>query len=143
ALHDIIAVARRRSASVRIVVIPAKVQGEGAPRDLCMALDRVNRWGGADVVIVGRGGGAREDLWAFNDERVARAVAACRVPTISAVGHEIDLTICDLVADHRAPTPSAAAEVATRSENELRAEVRKLSLRMGGATKSVIAFQAN
>jgi exodeoxyribonuclease VII large subunit len=128
---------------VRIVVVPAKVQGDGAPRDLCDALDRVNRWGKADLVIVGRGGGAREDLWAFNDERVARAVARCSVPTISAVGHEIDLSICDLVADYRAPTPSAAAEVATRSRGELQAELRKLSLRMGGSARNRIAFDAN
>ena len=109
ALHDIVAVVRRRGANVRLVVVPAAVQGDSAPEELCYALDQVNRWGGADLVIVGRGGGAREDLWAFNDERVARAVAACRVPTISAVGHEVDVSICDLVADHRSATPSAAA----------------------------------
>ena len=101
------------------------MQGDGAPADLRRALDRVNRWGEADLVIIGRGGGAREDLWAFNDERVARAVAACRVPTISAVGHEVDITICDLVADYRAPTPSAAAEAATRSRAELAVGVEK------------------
>ena len=121
ALHDIVAVTRQRAANVRLVLVPAKVQGDGAPGDLRRALDRVNRWGEADLVIIGRGGGAREDLWAFNDERVARAVAACRVPTISAVGHEVDITICDLVADYRAPTPSAAAEAATRSRAELEA----------------------
>jgi len=112
ALHDIVAVARQRAPSLRIVVIPARVQGDGAPEALCAALDRLHRWGKADVVIVGRGGGAKEDLGAFNNERVARAVAACRAPTVSAVGHEIDMTLCDLVADRRAPTPSAAAEVA-------------------------------
>ena len=112
ALHDIVAVARRRWAAVELVVVPAKVQGEGAPEEICAALERVARWGDADVVIVGRGGGAREDLWAFNDERVARAVATCPIPTISAVGHEVDVTLCDLVADLRAPTPSAAAETA-------------------------------
>ncbi len=112
ALHDILAVARRRAPSLRIVVVASKVQGDGAPEDLCAAFGRLARWGKADVVIVGRGGGAKEDLSAFNDERVARAVAACLVPTISAVGHEIDTTMCDLVADVRAPTPSAAAESA-------------------------------
>jgi len=112
-------VLRRRAAAVRLVIVPAAVQGDSAPDELCAALDRVSRWGGADVVIVGRGGGAREDLWAFNDERVARAVAACPVPTISAVGHEIDVTLCDLVADLRAPTPSAAAEAASPSLEEI------------------------
>jgi exodeoxyribonuclease VII large subunit len=119
ALHDIVAVVRRRRASVRLVVVPAAVQGEGAPAELCAALERVCRWGGAELVIIGRGGGSREDLWAFNDERVARAVAACPVPTISAVGHEIDVTLCDLVADLRAPTPSAAAEAAAASHDEI------------------------
>jgi exodeoxyribonuclease VII large subunit len=138
ALHDIVAVVRRRNVDVRVVVVPAAVQGDNAPEELCFALDQVNRWGGADLVIVGRGGGSREDLWAFNDERVARAVAACRTPTISAVGHEVDISICDLVADHRAPTPSAAAETATRSRSELAAELRKCSLRMSGATRALV-----
>jgi exodeoxyribonuclease VII large subunit len=143
ALHDIVAVTRKRAANVRLVLVPAKVQGDGAPAELRRAIDRVNRWGEADLVIIGRGGGAREDLWAFNDERVARAVAACSVPTISAVGHEVDITICDLVADHRAPTPSAAAEAATRSRAELASELRKLSLRMGGSTRSQLRHQAD
>jgi exodeoxyribonuclease VII large subunit len=104
---------------VELVVAHAAVQGESAPLEICAALDRVCRWGGAELVIIGRGGGSREDLWAFNDERVARAVAACPVPTISAVGHEVDVTLCDLVADFRAPTPSAAAEAAVPSREEL------------------------
>lgn len=119
ALRDAIAVLRRRAPGVQLVVAHAAVQGEGAPAELCAALQRVQRWGGAELVIIGRGGGSREDLWAFNDERVARAVAACPVPTISAVGHEIDVTLCDLVADLRAPTPSAAAEAAAASRDEL------------------------
>jgi exodeoxyribonuclease VII large subunit len=119
ALRDVVAVLRRRAPGVELVVVHASVQGESAPLELCAALGRVARWGGADLVIVGRGGGSREDLWAFNDERVARAVAACPVPTISAVGHEVDITLCDLVADHRAPTPSAAAEAAALSRDEL------------------------
>jgi exodeoxyribonuclease VII large subunit len=110
---------------------------------LCAALEQVNRWGGADLVIVGRGGGSREDLWAFNDERVARAVAGCHAPTISAVGHEVDFSMCDLVADHRAPTPSAAAETATRSRIELQGELRKLSLRLGGATRALVRWNAD
>lgn len=124
ALRDIIAVTRRRSPGVRIVVAHAAVQGESAPSELCAALERVARWGGADLVIVGRGGGSREDLRAFDDERVARAVAACPVPTISAVGHEVDVTLCDLVADLRAATPSAAAEAAVPSRDELSLELR-------------------
>jgi exodeoxyribonuclease VII large subunit len=119
ALHDVVAVLRRRAPGVEIVVAHASVQGETAPLELCAALDRVCRWGGADLVIIGRGGGSRDDLWAFNDERVARAVAACPVPIISAVGHEVDVTLCDLVADLRAPTPSAAAEAASPSREEI------------------------
>lgn len=120
ALHDVIAVARRRAPHVRIVVVPTKVQGDGAPEEIVAALDRLARWGGADVAIVGRGGGAREDLWAFNDERVARALAALPMPAISAVGHEVDVSLCDLVADLRAPTPSAAAEAAFPESAALR-----------------------
>jgi exodeoxyribonuclease VII large subunit len=119
ALHDVVAVLRRRAPGVEVVVAHTAVQGETAPLELCAALDRVCRWGGAELVIIGRGGGSRDDLWAFNDERVARAVAACPVPTISAVGHEIDVTLCDLVADLRAPTPSAAAEAASASLEEI------------------------
>ncbi len=110
AIHDIAAVVRRRAPGVAVILVPARVQGEGAADELCAALARVARWGGADLVIIGRGGGASEDLRAFNDERVARALAACPWPTISAVGHEVDLTICDMVADLRAPTPSVAGE---------------------------------
>ncbi|MFI5231703.1 MAG: exodeoxyribonuclease VII large subunit [Gemmatimonadales bacterium] len=126
ALHDIISVIQRRNPGVEIVVIGAAVQGESAPDSLVVALRRVARWRGADVVIVGRGGGSREDLWAFNDERVARAIAACPIPTISAVGHEVDFTIADLVADHRAATPSAAAEAAVPVLAEVIAGVRGL-----------------
>ncbi len=122
ALHDIIAIMRRRCPTVELVLVPAKVQGDGAPADLARAIGCVNRWGDVDVVIIGRGGGAREDLWAFNSEAVARALAACVIPTISAVGHEVDVTLCDLVADHRAATPSAAAEAAVPVLSEARAE---------------------
>src|SRR6185369_4077220 len=115
----VVAVLRRRAPGVELVVVHASVQGDAAPQELCRALARVARWGQAELVIIGRGGGSREDLWAFNDERVARALAACPVPTISAVGHEVDITLCDLVADHRAPTPSAAAEAAVLSRDEL------------------------
>ncbi|HET7187024.1 MAG TPA: exodeoxyribonuclease VII large subunit [Gemmatimonadaceae bacterium] len=138
ALRDIEAVVRRRAPGVELVVVHAAVQGENAPLELCAAMDRVARWGGADLVIIGRGGGSREDLWAFNDERVARAVAACAVPTISAVGHEVDITLCDLVADLRAPTPSAAAETAVASRMELALELGALRARLVGAIETCL-----
>jgi exodeoxyribonuclease VII large subunit len=100
-------------------VIPSRVQGEGAERELCAALDVVNRILDLDVVVVARGGGSLEDLWAFNSEPVARALAAVRVPTVSAVGHETDVSLTDLVADVRAPTPSAAAEAVVPSRQEM------------------------
>lgn len=130
ALHDIITVAHSRSPDVQLIVVPAKVQGEGAAESLMEALDRVSRWRGADLVIIGRGGGSREDLWAFNDERLARVLAACPLPTVSAVGHEIDISLCDLVADVRAATPSAAAELAVPSRIELASRVGALGLRL-------------
>jgi exodeoxyribonuclease VII large subunit len=110
ALRDIIIVTRRRWPSLRLLVVPARVQGEGAPGDLVRALALVGRLEAVDVCIIGRGGGGKEDLLAFDDERVCRAVAALRIPTISAVGHETDISLTDLVADVRCATPSAAAE---------------------------------
>lgn len=123
ALHDIIAVVRRRAPHVELVLVPTRVQGEGAAEEICAALDILARWGNADVAIVGRGGGGREDLWAFNDERVARKVASMPMPIISAVGHEVDVTLCDLAADCRAPTPSAAAETAVPDVTMVRADL--------------------
>ncbi len=125
ALQDIIVTARRRAPQVELVVVNCLVQGDGAPESILEALGRVARWNQCDLVIVGRGGGSREDLWAFNDERVARAVAAMPMPTISAVGHEVDVSLTDLVADWRAPTPTAAAEVAVPVWDELQAEVAR------------------
>ncbi|HSJ65561.1 MAG TPA: exodeoxyribonuclease VII large subunit [Gemmatimonadaceae bacterium] len=141
ALRDIVAVVRRRCPIVQIVVCGARVQGDGAPRELARAIERVGRWGKADVVIIGRGGGSREDLWAFNDEGVARAVAACPIPTISAVGHEVDVSLTDLVADLRAPTPSAAAEAAVPVLAELRAglDAASESLRRALARRATLA----
>ncbi len=133
ALQDIRAVASRRFASVQLVLVPAKVQGDGTADELVRGMEQIERWGGADVVIIGRGGGAREDLWAFNDERVARAVAACSVPVISAVGHEVDITVVDLVADLRAATPSAAAEAAVPDRAALVSEVGALGGRLQAA----------
>ena len=135
ALHDIVSVVRRRCPITRIVVAHAAVQGEGAAGSIVTALHRVARWGQADVVILGRGGGSREDLWAFNDERVVRAAAGMPVPVIAAIGHEVDVTLCDLAADVRAATPSAAAEAAAprladlvRHLNRLGADLRDLAL---------------
>jgi exodeoxyribonuclease VII large subunit len=110
ALHDVLHVIERRAPWTRVVFSPAKVQGDGAAIDIARAIGLFSRTNVADVLIVGRGGGSVEDLWAFNEEVVARAIATCPIPVISAVGHEVDITIADLVADVRAPTPSAAAE---------------------------------
>jgi exodeoxyribonuclease VII large subunit len=129
ALRDIVSVARRRWPAVELLVVPARVQGDTAEAELCAALALVNRLE-VDLVIVGRGGGSREDLWAFNSERVARALAAVRVPTISAVGHETDVSLTDLVADFRAATPSAAAEAAVPDREPVRAQVNALARRM-------------
>jgi exodeoxyribonuclease VII large subunit len=119
AWRDVVAVVTRRWPAVELVLIGARVQGEDAPRELRRALALADRYEPLEVLIVGRGGGSKEDLWAFNDERVARAVAASRVPTVSAVGHEIDVTLTDLVADVRAPTPSAAAEKAVPDRRDV------------------------
>ena len=138
AIRDVIAVARRRSPGIEIVVVPTAVQGENAPDELCAALEQLARWGDADVAIVGRGGGGRDDLRAFNEERVARALAALPMPVISAVGHEIDTTICDLVADLRAATPSAAAEAAVPLQSDVLAEIDALRGAMADAVRQQI-----
>jgi len=135
AIRDVIAVARRRSPGIEIVIVPAAVQGENAPDELCAALELLARWGDADVAIVGRGGGGKDDLRAFNDERVARALAALPMPVISAVGHEIDTTVCDLVADLRAATPSAAAEAAVPLRSDVLAEIAALRAALGDAVE--------
>ncbi|MBI2524668.1 MAG: exodeoxyribonuclease VII large subunit [Candidatus Rokubacteria bacterium] len=116
AIRDILTIIGRRFPDVHILVTPVRVQGEEAPAEIVEALRALAEVPGLDVVIVGRGGGSIEDLWAFNDERVARAIAACPVPVISAVGHETDVTIADFVADLRAPTPSGAAELVVREK---------------------------
>ena len=112
-IRDMISVLRRRWPAIEVRLYPAQVQGQGAAAEVCAGLDYFSRTAWADVVIVGRGGGSLEDLWTFNEESVARAIAACATPVISAVGHETDFTIADFVADLRAPTPSAAAELPT------------------------------
>lgn len=122
ALQDILAALKRRNPNVQVVISPCRVQGEGSAEDIASALDLVQHVEGIDVVIVARGGGSIEDLWSFNTEIVARSVSNCRVPVISGVGHETDLTICDLVADLRAPTPTAAAELVAKGHMELTAQ---------------------
>lgn len=119
ALHDILHVLNRRDPSLPVVVYPTAVQGEDAPGQIVRAIELANRRQECDVLIVGRGGGSLEDLWSFNDERVARAIFASQIPIVSAVGHETDVTIADFVADLRAPTPSAAAEIVSRNQLEL------------------------
>lgn len=120
AIRDIVRVIATRSPRTDIIFCNVRVQGEGAAQEIARAIERLNTHAQADVMIVGRGGGSIEDLWAFNEERVARAIAASRIPVISAVGHETDFTIADFVADVRAPTPSAAAEMAVADELESR-----------------------
>jgi exodeoxyribonuclease VII large subunit len=130
AIHDILNVLGRRFASLHVLLYPVRVQGEGAAAEIAHAIDELNRLKDVDVLIVGRGGGSMEDLSAFNDELVARAVFRSALPVISAVGHETDWTITDFVADLRAPTPSAAAELVCKAETDLWKTVENLSHRM-------------
>ena len=130
AVRDILQIVKRRDPNVKVAIFPTLVQGEQAAVDIDHSLKLVNEWGKADVIILGRGGGSMEDLWCFNDENVARAVFASEIPVISAVGHETDFTITDFVADMRAPTPSAAAELATMPLSERREAFHRLELRL-------------
>jgi exodeoxyribonuclease VII large subunit len=139
ALRDILRVLDRRFAGLAIVLSPARVQGDGAAEEIAAALRALDRVDGIDVVIVARGGGSVEDLWAFNEEPVARAIAASRAPVISAVGHEIDVTLADLVADLRAPTPSAAAEMVVVSREEMIARLGSLRARLLSAARLRLA----
>ena len=134
AVRDMINVTGRRWPSAKILLYPALVQGEQAPVSLCAGLDLLNAIEACDVIIIGRGGGSIEDLWAFNDERVVRRVAASETPIISAVGHETDFTLCDFAADLRAPTPSAAAELAVPDRDEMRIRLDELLGRIENLT---------
>ena len=136
AIRDILQIARRRNPNVGIVVSPCAVQGASAAGEIVRAIQRLNRQGECDVILVGRGGGSLEDLWAFNEEPVARAIASSRIPVISCVGHEIDFTIADFVADLRAPTPSAAAELAVPVLSELKGGLDQLMGRLKNALSS-------
>ena len=136
ALRDIIKVLRRRYANAHIVIRPTRVQGEGSALEIARAMSAIGKVKGVDVVIVGRGGGSIEDLWAFNEEVVARAIGGCPVPTISAVGHETDVTIADFVADVRAPTPSAAAEMVVARKDDFCARIDRLTARVHAAMRT-------
>jgi exodeoxyribonuclease VII large subunit len=133
AIRDMLNIIDRRFANVEILIYPARVQGEGAAEEIVAGITALNARGDLDVLIVGRGGGSIEDLWAFNEEIVARAIAASKVPVISAVGHETDFTIADFVSDLRAPTPSAAAELVVAHKAELAQRLDDLTSRLESA----------
>ncbi|MBO7176776.1 MAG: exodeoxyribonuclease VII large subunit [Clostridia bacterium] len=139
AIHDMINILGRRFPSAEILLYPALVQGAGAPASLIAGMQYFNQRDLVDLIIIGRGGGSMEDLWAFNDEQLARTVAASRLPVISAVGHESDFTVCDFVADRRAPTPSAAAELAVPDAAELVQALRSTEDRMRAALSLRVA----
>lgn len=130
AVHDMIRILRRRYPLAKVILLPVRVQGAEAPPEIAGAIRYADRWHIGDVIITGRGGGSMEDLWAFNDERVARAIYACQTPIISAVGHEPDVTISDFVADARASTPSNAAEISVPDRMDLTRQLRDMQVRL-------------
>ncbi|PPI84647.1 exodeoxyribonuclease VII large subunit [Marinobacter maroccanus] len=133
AIHDILTVLARRCPAIPVTLYPTAVQGKAATADIVGAIEAAQNHGVADVLIIGRGGGSLEDLWCFNEEAVARAIAACRIPTVSAVGHEVDVTIADFVADLRAPTPSAAAEKISPDQSDWLRQLREREFRLSNA----------
>ncbi|MDR1409661.1 MAG: exodeoxyribonuclease VII large subunit [Oscillospiraceae bacterium] len=143
AIHDILEILSRRWAMVEVMLYPTAVQGCGAGEQIAQAVLRASADSLADVLIVGRGGGSVEDLWAFNEECVVRAVAACTIPVISAVGHETDFTLCDMAADLRAPTPSAAAELCTPDCEDEKVRLRGIRLRLKEACTSYFSCEAD
>ena len=143
ALRDILKVLRRRAPNASVLIRPARVQGEDAAPDIATAIRMIARVPGVDVIIVGRGGGSIEDLWAFNEERVAKAIAASPVPVVSAVGHETDVTIADFVADLRAPTPSAAAEMVVAAKQEFCNRIDRLGARLRAAARADLEKRRN
>ncbi len=142
AIHDIVTTVRERMPSTRIVLRPVRVQGVGAGGEVVAAITDLNRLPEIEVIIVGRGGGSLEDLWAFNEERVARAVARCPVPVVSAVGHEVDVTLADLVADRRAATPTAAAMLVVPDRRELAAHLDREGARLAAGLRSYLRRRA-
>jgi exodeoxyribonuclease VII large subunit len=141
AIRDMLNIIGRRFGDLRILIAPVRVQGDGAPAEIVQALVNLQEMVELDVIVVGRGGGSIEDLWAFNDEAVARAIVACRVPVISAVGHETDFTIADFVADLRAPTPSGAAELVVREKLAVIERLVDLYARLKQAMVADVAAQ--
>lgn len=141
AIRDILAVLRRRWPTLHILIAPVQVQGENAGRQIAEAVTALNNLGSVDVIVVGRGGGSLEDLWSFNEEIVVRAIAGSHVPVVSAVGHEIDVTLADFVADLRAPTPSAAAEAVVPVLAETVERLRELKVRLGQVMLRHCAFE--
>ncbi|HGE6882216.1 TPA: exodeoxyribonuclease VII large subunit [Citrobacter amalonaticus] len=139
ALHDILHVLKRRDPSLPVIIYPTAVQGDDAPGQIVRAIELANARQECDVLIVGRGGGSLEDLWSFNDELVARAIFASAIPVVSAVGHETDVTIADFIADLRAPTPSAAAEMVSRNQQELLRQILSAQQRLGMAMDYFLA----
>ncbi len=141
AIRDMLQVLKRRAPYVDVVVLPVAVQGEKASGEIAAAIERCNRHSLADVIIVGRGGGSLEDLWAFNEEEVVRAIHNSAIPVVSAVGHEIDYTLADLVADLRAPTPSAAAELVVMDKEELNTRLDEYRARLKQALEAMLSQQ--
>ena len=142
-IHDIATVTRRRFPAMQIILRPAQVQGEGAAEDIAAGIEEIARLPQVDVIIVGRGGGSLEDLWAFNEEIVVRAIAACPIPIVSAVGHEVDVTLSDLAADLRAATPSAAAEVCVPEKKQLLNNLEKYRLSLLRAGQNALLSRKN
>jgi exodeoxyribonuclease VII large subunit len=138
AVHDMLRILNARWNLAEVKLLPVRVQGVEAPEEIAGAIAYANRWQVADLLIVGRGGGSMEDLWAFNDERVARAIYASEIPIISAVGHEPDVTIADFVADLRAATPSNGAELAVPDKNDVYAGLRSLTMRLNQAQGEIL-----
>ena len=137
-IRDMVHILRRRFENIEILLYPVKVQGEGAAVEIAQGIDYLGAKGEVDVVIVGRGGGSLEDLWAFNEEVVARAIFNCPIPVVSAVGHETDFTIADFVADVRASTPSAAAEIVVQQKRDLIRMIEGLTARMARVMDQVV-----
>nr|WP_257535415.1 exodeoxyribonuclease VII large subunit [Marinobacter adhaerens] len=138
AIHDILTVLSRRCPAIPVTLYPTTVQGQPATAEIVRAIELAQTHGAADVLIIGRGGGSLEDLWCFNEESVARAIAACSIPTVSAVGHETDVTIADFVADFRAPTPSAAAEKVSPDQQDLLRQLKDRELRLTNAARRAL-----